>query len=539
MSDSLPIADAPAPLGPSPEAPATRQGDEKAKHGVGITIARNSFWLLIDSAVGMAATFYCSIMVARGLGPDRMGQYNYIIWFAAVLRMVTEVSMPVTIRKFAAEFMGRGDYGTLKTVIRLAMRLQTKLALTGAVAGLIFVFASIAPGQRLFALLVVLSIVPAILMTIPAGALWAAENLRDNVLSSLAGTAVNVLGITASVVFHWGLLGVVVAFVSSRVVDFVLRYILFKRQYARLPGEASDAPLDPAIKKRMMGFAARQVVLMVFQVLLFDRVEIFFLKGLAEPRQIAFFSISFTLVQYMLMLPSILTGSAGATLMVEQGRAPSEVARLSAGMTWFMMLVAMPTYFGLAALSDPLLRLLYGSKYLPAIPVLAILSLFGVCRALAGPTEQFLIVTENQGFFIKWAGAVGIINALVNVLLIRKYGAVGAATAKVLSQVIAAAGFLAFMMLRYRVAFPIGRMIRLLFVCTVMYVGVRAVGRPLPSLGAILAGVPVGLIIFVVLTRVFRCLDALDGDRLRRLRRVMPDRLRNPYVAVVDFLVPA
>jgi len=141
MTDTPPPADAPAALPATdgaaagkPAAPVTPVG------GVGVTIAKNSIWLLLDTFAGMGASFYCSILVARQLGPDFMGHYNFVLVFASVLRMLTEVAIPVTVRKFAAELMGRGDYVMLKTLVRSALRLQGKLAVVGVSAGLIFVF---------------------------------------------------------------------------------------------------------------------------------------------------------------------------------------------------------------------------------------------------------------------------------------------------------------------------------------------------------------------------------------------------------------
>ena len=62
--------------------------------------------------------FYCSILVARGLGPDFMGQYNYILYFATVLKLVSDLALSVTVRKFAAEFIGQEDYGLVRTLVR-------------------------------------------------------------------------------------------------------------------------------------------------------------------------------------------------------------------------------------------------------------------------------------------------------------------------------------------------------------------------------------------------------------------------------------
>src|SRR5581483_9410103 len=145
---------------PPPEAAAAAP---RPAEGLAVTIAKNSIWLLIDSIAGMAASFFCSIFVARRLGPDFMGQYNYILYFVTVLRMVTEVAIPATVRKFAAEFMGRGDYVALKTFVRRAMWLQMKLIPIGVAAGLGVVFFSFSREQRPIAIVAVLTIVPGLM----------------------------------------------------------------------------------------------------------------------------------------------------------------------------------------------------------------------------------------------------------------------------------------------------------------------------------------------------------------------------------------
>src|SRR5262249_35582017 len=125
---------------PQSEAAAAPPAPPPRAKGASATIAKNSLWLLIDNVAGMITAFTCSILVARALGPDRMGEYNYVLWFAATLKMISDVAIPATFRKFAAEFMGRGDYSTVKTMVRSVLRLQLVLTALGAGIGLTIVF---------------------------------------------------------------------------------------------------------------------------------------------------------------------------------------------------------------------------------------------------------------------------------------------------------------------------------------------------------------------------------------------------------------
>jgi len=120
MNDPDPTPGASSEGTPAANPAATR------RPGASVGIARNSMWLTVDTVASMVGAFYCSILVARRLGPDFMGQYNYVLYFATVLKMVTDLAIPVTVRKFSAEFIGREDFDAVRTLVdrSLAHRLR-------------------------------------------------------------------------------------------------------------------------------------------------------------------------------------------------------------------------------------------------------------------------------------------------------------------------------------------------------------------------------------------------------------------------------
>src|SRR5262249_36601678 len=163
-------------------------------------------------------------------------------------------------RKFAAEVMGKRDYSALKTLVRVALRLQAKLAAVGLTAGLAVVYFTFSPEQRVIATIAVLTIVPGIFLSVPSGALWATENLSYNVMAWVTAMLVNMAAVSLVVFFDWGLMGLVIGMLLSRSVDCAMRFVLFKWRYARVPGVAQDR-LDPDLRRRMVSFAGMQLAL--------------------------------------------------------------------------------------------------------------------------------------------------------------------------------------------------------------------------------------------------------------------------------------
>jgi O-antigen/teichoic acid export membrane protein len=192
-----------------------------------------------------------------------------------------------------------------------------------------------------------------------------------------------------------------------------------------------------------------------------------------------------------------------------------------------------------AGIADPLLRLMYGAKYLPAIPVLTILAIFGLTLAASATAQFLLVAADKQVFYLIWMLTSGLVDVAGNLVLVPRFGAMGAAYAKGFAQFIGATGFLVFMVRHFKVSLPFARIARLVAVSAVMFLTVRFVGRHLHPVPGLIIGIPVGAVIFGVLLRLARCLDETDRDRLGHLASLLPSRARAPYRAVIRYLVPA
>jgi O-antigen/teichoic acid export membrane protein len=495
-------------------------------------------WLMVDSLAAVVASFYCSITVARTLGPDLMGHYNYVLYFATVLKMVADVAIPSTVRKFAAELVGRGDYTAVRKLVSRALRLQVVLAAAALAVGFAITFTTFPVEQRLVASLAVLSILPSMLLSSPTGGLAATESLRHIVFSSMGGIATNLLGVTVSLLLGWGLVGLTASLLVSRVVDCTLRFAFYRRVYARLPGQALPGPLEPSLQARMIRFAGHQLLQVLLYAVLFDRMEVFFLGSLAPSREIAFFSISFTFVSYLLQIPMNLAGSAQVSVWCSRACARGGSANDGHG----------HVVRGAAGCAGPVRR---GRSERPAAaPALR----DQVPARHPGADRPFDTEPRPGGVAAgsvpaRRGGAPEVLRRLVGPgrgrqrrrqlppdpgLRCRRRG-----VREGRGRGVRAIGFLAYLVVSFRVRLPFRRMARLLVACVAMFVCVRLVGSWLPSLLALLLGIPFGAAVFFALTRWLKFLDAADRARLRQLERLMPTRARGSYLAVVDYLVPA
>jgi O-antigen/teichoic acid export membrane protein len=503
------------------------------------TITRNSLWNLFDTLLSFGTTLIASIAVARVMGPTKLGYYQYVVWVAMMTGTVASLGVPAATRKFAAEFLGRGEHATARAIIRVTMRFQAVVATIVGAVGLMVVLTYVAPERRLWASLAVLAIVPQLMYGVPAAAITATEDLRPNVRVSVISTTIHLVMITLTLILRWDLVGLTASLLTSRSVDCVLRYAFYRRLWAPMPGAGQRAPLAPELRTRLIRFCWQSTVLLALDLIVWNRSEIFFLERYSAITQVAFYSICFNIVESLLVLPRVLAWSADTTILVQQGRNPASVARLGVTTLRFMVLFSIPAAFGLAALADPAMRLVYGAKYLPAIPVLMVTALFSIGRAMQLPAQRLLAATENQGFLVGWGIFLALVNVAANLVLIPSGGALGAAFSKGGVQVIAMVGMWVYARRRLGAEIPAGRLTGLIVTAGTMFAVVWTLSRALPgSVLDLVVGVPVGAVIMIVGLRVIGYLEPADRNRLAPLQRMFPGPLRSRFARLIEFLSP-
>ncbi len=102
----------------------------------------------------------------------------------------------------------------------------------------------------------------------------------------------------------------------------------------------------------------------------------------------------------------------------------------------FVLLLSIPITFGLAAVADNLVPVFWGSGYEMAIPLLRIFSLIIIPISLAHITGySYLIPTGQQNVYTVSVSIAAVANLFMNIVLIPRIGAIGAAMGSVTAEV--------------------------------------------------------------------------------------------------------
>ena len=490
------------------------------------TIARNTGWFGLESVVGLVIGFFSTILIARYLGPTNNGYLITVSYVVGVVSNLGGMGIPATTRKYMAEFIGMGDWGTAKYIYYRTIMLQTGLA-TLATAGLLFWVLKDAPGAyKLASALIVLSVWPSMVNSISSQANGATEDLSSNIPASILSTFTYFIAIGATVVFKWGVVGVGVSLLCMRSVDFLVRFFPAMR---RVSAWKITHVHPPELSKRMLTFAWQSVASMVVALIVWDRCEVILLYKLCpDIRQVSFYSAAFTMAGQLLLGATIFASAAGTTIFAQYGRDKSRLPDITASTFRYLALISNPLHLISAALAVPTLLLLFGSQYAGAAAVVMLAPLLCLPKAFVGPIQSLLQSMERQSYVIVATVIAGIVDIGVAWYFIPSLGAVGACIGSGAAQLTAVGLMWATGSYLYKVKLPWLQVAKIFFISILASLTAHYIAMQLSWLLGILLGGLASLIVLFGLMYLMHVLETEDIDRFKILAGMLPRSIAEP-----------
>ena len=165
--------------------------------------------------------------------------------------------------------------------------------------------------------------------------------------------------------------------------------------------------------------------------------------------------------------------------------------------TGWQVALTWPQYLIVALFATVLLRALFGTEFAEGAPVVAILALSAMVGAAAGPVDVVLLMAGKSTWSLGNAGLALAMNIGLNLLLIPRFGIVGAAIAWAIARVVA--NLLPLFQVGRSLGFhPFGRELRYAAAGSLLTFGLMAL-----AIRTALGTSPLGLLVAACLSLIF------------------------------------
>lgn len=397
------------------------------RHGLQ-SIIGNSGWLLADKVLRMGVGLIVGVWIARYLGPDQFGLWNFAISFTAI-------------------FSAFATLGLDGIVIRELVKNPEK---QNALLGSAFIL-KLAGGlvALLLSLVVILLMHNGEVLTIwlvgisAAGFIFQSVNVIDfyfqaKVQSRYTVISANAAFVLMTIVKVYLLLTAapLIVFAWAGLAEIALSAIFLLLAYRVNHQNMRDWQLDGKVMRQLLK-DSWPLILAGLAVMLYMRVDVVMLQQMAGEHEVGIYAAATKLSEIWYFLPGIIVASVSPAIIkahsLDSVEYISKLRQLYFAMAWLAIGISLP----LSLLSGLIVSMLFGSEYADAGSVLAIHLWASLAVFLGVASSQYLLVEQLQkiSFYRTFIGLA--CNVLLNLMLIPDMGAKGAAIATVISYFVA------------------------------------------------------------------------------------------------------
>lgn len=391
-------------------------------------IISNSGWLLADKALRMGVGLFVGVWLARYLGPEQYGLWNFAVVFAGLFGMFAELGLEgIVIRELVKRPESRN---VILGSAFLLKQIGGALALTLALWAIIFTHGD----EKLTLWLVGISAV---------GYLFQSINVVDYYFQSKVQSKYTVISansafilVTLVKIYLLIISAPLIAFACAGLCEVVLTALFLLIAYRANHLRMREWQYD---RQEMIKLLNESWPLMLagLAVMLYMRIDVVMLQEMVGDREVGIYAAATRISEIWYFLPSIIVASVSPAIINAHSADPekyiSRLKQLYFVMTWMAVGIALP----LSLLSGAMVSFLFGKDFAEAAPVLAIHLWASIAVFLGVASSQYLLVESLQkiSFYRTLIGLI--VNVMLNLVLIPDMGAKGAAIATVISYFVA------------------------------------------------------------------------------------------------------
>lgn len=405
---------------------------DAASATTGASVMRSASWLFVSRMLPQFYVLLQSVVAARFLGPDGMGQQSFMAFVELALISTFTGGLPAAVQREVGASLGRGETGSVRVLERWAWR----ASLVGALLGAAVLTAIALSGRELrtaWALAAVACAV-AVLHSVPSSMLTGMQKWRQATAVSLCTGTAGLVATLAVLAAGYGITGIFAVEAGVGAVNLAATWFLSRRAVAPFPRKAV---IDRQLLRHVVRFAAAATLNVFVSLVVWRRSEFLFLKRYSTNADIALYSVAFGALTAANYLPHTLAAVLNPALSTLVGaQAQDRVRRGFARAVRLIALMCMAVTAGMIALGPGLIRTVYGEDYRGAGPILLILmTTFPVVSLIY--ISEVLLWAEGRLRLPAVALCVGAVaNVTFDFVFIPHHGAVGAAGATVAAQLV-------------------------------------------------------------------------------------------------------
>lgn len=380
---------------------------------------RNAGWIFVEKIVRVVITFILFALISRQLGPEDTGILSFSQSIVTMLLCITGLGLDsILIKEFATNRVNENKIYSTVMISKIAVSL-----LVMAFCGGIIFFIDI---SELSKIVFIISLASLVFQSQTTFYSYFQANSKSSVVTKYSFIALLLSSLLK--VYFLVIKSDVIWFALSYSLDVIISCIVLEYQMKRLGIKIEFSNFEPEVIISLLR-QSYPIILSSLIIILYTRLDQVMIAKMLGAKELGVFSVAIRISDAYSFIPVAVATSFFPLLASNNQR---ENVRLYFDLVYFS---AFASAMLVIAFSFIFFESLFGSAYDGALPVLCITVFSTVFAVLGGACTNYL-VTINLTYMRLVRAVLGLlINFILNIIWIPKYGLLGAAFASLISQV--------------------------------------------------------------------------------------------------------
>ncbi|KST65814.1 flippase [Mastigocoleus testarum] len=392
------------------------------------SIIANTSWLFADRILRMGANLFVGVWIARHLGVEQYGLFNYAVAFVALFASIANLGLDnIVIRQLVRDPENKTEILGTTFCLRLLGGISSAL--------LAVVCASLLPQNDLVTIwLIAILATTTVFRAFDTIDLWFQSQVRSKYTVIAKNTAFIIVTIIKIILITiqapllaFG--GAVLAELSLAALGLVIMYHFEGSSLRFWRWNLSTA--QGLLKESW------SLILSGLTIIIYMKIDQIMLGQIVGNGAVGIYSAAAKMSEVWYFIPTAISSSVAPKLYKFKEESETIYYRRLKQLIKLLVVLALVIALPMTFISGSLITLLFGKSYIAAGSILAIHVWACIFVFMGIASSPWFVAEGLTHFSLRRTLAGAIINIILNFLLIPKYGGVGAAIATVISQAVA------------------------------------------------------------------------------------------------------
>lgn len=386
---------------------------------------KNASWIMIGHIIQMILSLIVGVITARYLGPSNYGLINYAAAYTAFFTSLCTLGLnSILVKEFIEHPEEEGKIIGSSLLMRAVSSFCSALII-------ILLVCFIDAGEKTTIAVVALCSIGVVFHIFETLKFWFQAHLNSKVTAMVALVAYGAMAAYKIILLALGKSVMYFAFASS--VDYICVAVLLLFAYYKNGGKKLEFSMS--VSKRMLKQSCHYIISGLMTAI-YAQTDKLMLKQMLGEADVGYYSTATAVCSMWVFILSAIIDSLRPSIISAHGKDEALFVKRNKQLYAIVFYLSLFVSLMFQIFAPLVIRVLYGEAFLPAVTPLRIVTWYTAFSYLGVARNPWLVCKGRQKYLKNIYGIAAVMNVILNLIFIPRFGASGAAAASLITQIL-------------------------------------------------------------------------------------------------------